>query len=225
MSDYTHDIVERIAEQYVAFLAGEASEPQLDSLAEPLRGAAERVCAALRATWHLGELDPPLNQDPLAISLGLIPDPVSPLNGKALKQARQLSRLNVSDIAGRLRARGWETQTAEVFSWERQAAAEVPPAIVAALADELGVTPSRLVGTPLPVPPAVAAVTGTSRFADLARRWAAALGLGNEADGALALRRLMLAGVVRRGAEIDAESWLTALEALVATREHGISGR
>jgi transcriptional regulator with XRE-family HTH domain len=220
MSEQVPERIADIAEQYAAFLAAEAPEPQLDDLTEQDRRRASEVCASLAVAWNVGQLDPgPLERDPVAVSLGLVPDPTRPLNGVALKQARLRSGLTVSALASRLRERAWDTRTADVYTWERQHAAAVPPAVIAALAEELAVPETRLIGSSAPVSAAVAAVTATSRFSALARRWAAAVGLGEEVRGAAALQQLMIAGVVRRGDELDTETWLAALEALVETRE------
>jgi hypothetical protein len=125
----------------------------------------------------------------------------------------------VSALASRLRERAWDTRTADVYNWERNPAAPVPSAIIAALADELSVSERQLVGRGATTPPAIESVLTADRFSALARRWAAAVGLVDEARGRDSLRQLMLAGAVRRGEELDQDGWLVALEALVEARE------
>jgi hypothetical protein len=209
-----------IAERYVAYLAGESpTPPDLSELDDANRRRAEDVCGALAAAWQGEALVPPLEADPIAISLGLLPDPNRPLDGEALRNARKHARLSVSDLAGRLQARGWQTRTREVYEWEGQPAAEVPPAIIAALAEELAVPAAKLTGRPAELSPTIMAVTSSGRFQTIARRWAAVLGLSGEAQGAVALRQLMLTGVVRRGDDLDVDAWLDAIEALVRARE------
>ena len=214
------DPVATVIERYVSFLAGEAPEPHLDDLPEEERRLARNICHDLAAAWNVGTLEPPpLERDPLAISLGLVSDPARPLDGPALKHARQRAGQTVSTLASRLRERGWPTRTGDVYTWERQNAALVPPAVISALAEELGVAETRLVGAPVQPSAIIAAVMQTSKFATLARRWAAAIGLGDGGQGAAALQQLMLVGVVRRGGDLDVEHWLRALEALVQARE------
>jgi transcriptional regulator with XRE-family HTH domain len=221
MTDQTSDRILDVAEQYAAYLDGEGPEPQFDDLTGREYVQAKAVCAALSNSWHASDLDPPpLELDPLAVSLGLVPDPTLPLNGSALRQARQRSKFTVSDVAARLKQRGWETRTADVYSWERSDAAAVPPAIVAALADELRVTERQLAGRSASLPPVVEAVTLSSSFRSLAQRWATAIGLGDEARGAASLQQLMLSGAVRRGDELDADAWIVAIQALVEAREN-----
>jgi hypothetical protein len=220
MTDRARERILDIAEQYAAYLASEAPEPRFDDLSGPEYGQAKAVCAALSNAWHATDLDPaPLELDPLAISLGLVPDSTRPLNGSALRQARLRSKFAVSDVAARLKQRGWETRTADVYAWEQSDAAAVPPAIIAALADELLVKEIQLIGRSASLPPVVEAVTLSSAFKSLAQRWAIAIGLGDEARGAASLQQLMLAGAVRRGDQLDADTWIVAIEALVEARE------
>lgn len=218
------DPVVDIALRHLSYLAGEVPDPPaLTDIDSVLNQPARTLISALNAAWGADELEPPpLQQHPLAISLGLVPDPTRPLSPNALKSARQRARLAVSELAARLTARGWDVPTRDVARWERQpaAAATVAPAVIKAIAAELDTDVDRLLGEPAALPPAIAAVITADRFRDLARRWAQAVGLGaDEPRGAGALQQLMLAGSVRRGAELGVEEWLAALEALVAARE------
>jgi len=213
------------AMSYLAYLAGEEPyPPTLDNLDPVTEHQARTLINALNVAWAADELEPPpLEEHPLAISLGLVPDPTRPLSPRSLKSARQRAGLTVSDLAARLQARGWDLPTRDVARWERQpaAAATVPPAVIKAIASELNVDLNLLLGQPATLPSAVAAVVHTDRFRDLARRWARAVGFGaDEQRGAGALQQLMLAGTVRRGTELGAEEWLAALGALVTAREH-----
>ncbi len=221
MTDAGGDSVGDIALRYIAYLAGEReTAPGLDGLDEAERPRAAEVCAALAAAWRAAELDPPpLEQDPLAVSLGLVADPSRPLDGSALASLRKRTGLRVSELAERLQGRGWTCRTADVFSWEGQASAAVPPAIITALAEELDVAIEQLVGQQTRPSAAIAAATSTERFHVAARRWASLLGLGGEEKGATALQQLMLAGVARRGEELTAEAWLDAIDALIDARE------
>ncbi len=223
MTGPDHDVVGDATVLYLAYLSGEVSAPpDLGTLKPEVRRRAETVLAALDAAWHAGDFEPPpLAQDRSAITLGLVPDPSRALSGPAVRTARQRTKLSVSDLAARLRDRGWDTQTSDVYQWEQKpaAAANVPPAVISALADELRVPEPNLVTTPPPLRSDVAAVSATSRFYELARRWAAAMNLGSDAQAGAVLQQLMLAGAVRRGAELAVDEWLAALEALVQTQE------
>lgn len=87
---------------------------------------------------------PPLDQDPTAAMLGLLPDPESQLDGGALKRARKSSRLSIADLARRLTDRGWQVTQTEVFRWENNGAPDVPPAQIEAIGVVLGCDPATL---------------------------------------------------------------------------------
>lgn len=212
------DTLTGVAAAYAAYLAGEAPDPpDFAGLRDDDEARAQAVCAALAAAWHTGEFGPPpLDQDPIALMLGLVPDPARPLDPSALRRARSRANVTVSQLAARLQARGWNTRTKDVFAWERNGG-PVPPAVIAALESELGAHPEALVGKPEPEQVGIAAVTASPRFRAAARRWAALLGLA-EADGAVALRQVMTA-TVRRGGQLEPDQWLDAIETLVQARE------
>lgn len=223
MTGPTSDSLAALAVAYVACLAGEqSSAPALTDLDRGEQQRARAIMAALHAAWRSAELEPPpLERHPLALTLGVVPDPAQPLSPRSLKAARQRAGLTVSALAAVLQARGWDTSTRDVAHWEQQsgAAAAVPPAVIKAIAEELQVDTSRLLGPPAPLPADIRAVTATQRFRDLAHRWATATGLGiDEERGAFALQRVMLA-TARRGDELGTDEWLAALDALVDARE------
>lgn len=216
------DVVGRIAEQYVDFLDGKAAAaPELEGLEPPLRQHATAVCDALRVAWHSGLMaPPPLDEDPLAISLGLVPDPSRALDGNALRTARTRAKLRPSDLRDRLAERGWTVRTAELARWEQEAHVTIMPAVIKAMAEELSVPESRLVArTPASPPdPRVEAMTASSRFQSLAQRWAALFSLG-EPDAVAALRQVVMSGAALRGEQPSQDAWLDAIEVLVAAQE------
>jgi len=217
-----------IVEQYLDHLAARRRDPpDLTHLPVTEQEPTQRLLDALRAAWQ-ADLDapPPLDHDPLAISLGLVPDPARPLAGPALRQARRRAQLQVSDVGRRLSARGWPTSTADVAAWERQAATPVKPAVIAALAAELAVPIEQLITAPSSrkLDRLVAEVSATKRFGAITRRWANLLGLPGDAAASASLQQLMAAGHVRRGHELTAEEWLSVLEALVDARESSAGG-
>lgn len=46
--------------------------------------------------------------------------------------------MTVSEVAERLRERGWGFSKSDVFRWENRGAADVPPAVIQAIAETLG---------------------------------------------------------------------------------------
>ena len=178
--------------------------------------------AALSAAWRAdADATLALEYDPLAVSLGLVPDPARQLSGPALKRARMTAGLKVSGLARALHARGWQVTTVDVAAWEKQPRQAVPPASIAALSDELRTTDTTLYAADtVPADDITAAVTRAPRFQALAHAWAQLNALPGEAAAASSLRQLMTIGHARRGSELSVEQWLDVLEALVDARRH-----
>jgi len=85
--------------------------------------------------------------DPVALMLGLVPDPNTVVDGRKLAQARKHAKLNLGQLLDRLRTRGWNVATNEGLHWELDQTA-LPPALVTAIADELAVNDTALLATP-----------------------------------------------------------------------------
>jgi transcriptional regulator with XRE-family HTH domain len=226
VSDNDQEILGTLAEQYLDYLSGARSRPpSLEGLTLGQRREA-------RASWKLLDsarqavedyTPPPLDADPLALALGLVPDPGRRLSGTRLKKARMKRNLEVSQLAGMLAARGWDVETKTVFRWERAASAEVAPALIAAAAEILRVSAEELTagaGNSDPAATEVQAAAATPQFAGLAQRWARKSGqsLGDASAG---LQRLMLVTTVRRGRHLTAGEWLAVLEDFIEASGHG----
>lgn len=169
----------------------------------------------LRRAAHV---TPALDQDPVAAMLGLVPDPRVQLDGRALARVRKASGRSVGDLAERLTARGWRVTVQEVFRWENQSSRDLPPALIKAIAAEVGADLERV----LAVCPNAAVdpfddATRTPRFRGLIARLANVRGI------ALALAESQLRGVaavaVHRGGKPTPEQWLESVEAYVAALE------
>lgn len=191
--------------------APQGVDPELWEEAGQLTGIAE----SLRARDF--EV-PPLEEDPVAATLGLVPDRHFALDSRALTRARKGAGMQTSELAAALVKRGWQVQGRDVFNWENRAADDVSPALITAIATVLGTTADHLrvdrAGEALS---GLDAATQTSRFADLARRLAALRGIP-ESMAASNLRSRGLA-TVHRGSEPDADRWLDSLENYVAALE------
>jgi DNA-binding transcriptional regulator YiaG len=81
---------------------------------------------------------PALEDDPVALGLGLVPGPKDVLSPMRLRSARKEARLKIGEVASALRSRGWEVTSQTIFDWE-QKPVQVAPAILNAVA--------RIVGT------------------------------------------------------------------------------
>lgn len=172
------------------------------------------------ALWLSAQGAPALEDDPVAAMLGLVPDGECRLGSAALSRARKRARLNISDVAARLRQRGWEFDKSDVFRWETRTATDVPPAVVQAIADILGtpvVEDLISASSPASLPDHLAAVRRHPRFEQLVDRWAQARQVPR-AVAAATLESRMLA-TVHRGEHPDAEQLLRSLDALVASVE------
>lgn len=171
---------------------------------------------------HDSAAAPPLDQDPVAAMLGLISDRRIQLDGQALKRARLTSQVSISQLADQLAARAWEVTQQDVFTWENQSSAAVPPALIEAIAAVLGTTPGRMTvdqRTPNDVTSrdAFDAATHTPRYQALVLRLGKVLGLTED----LARSRLRTTGAatVHRGDKPDQQQWLDTLEAYVSAIE------
>jgi transcriptional regulator with XRE-family HTH domain len=229
VSDNDQEMLGTLAEQYLDYLSGARPQPP------SLQGLTPGQRREARASWKLLDTarqaagdytPPPLEADPLALALGLVPDPGRRLSGTRLKKARMKRNLDVSQLAGMLAARGWDVETKTVFRWERAASAEVASALIAAAAEILRVPAEELTaaaGDHDPAATEVRAAAATPRFAGLARRWARKSGQ-SPTDASAGLQRLMLVSTARRGRHLTAEEWLAVLEDFIEASGHDDGG-
>lgn len=171
--------------------------------------------------WEAAHGAPALEDDPVAAMLGLVPDPAFQLDSAALSRACAANRVKPTALAARLNARGWKVAASDVFRWQTRPVSDVSPALVRAIAVEVGVDPERLVSRSMPgqtkLRGVAEEVTATSRFRDLVQRFAKVRRI--PADMAeTALRSRMLA-TVHRGDAPDAEQMLASIESLVRALE------
>ncbi|WP_133057044.1 hypothetical protein [Frankia sp. KB5] len=169
--------------------------------------------------WEAAHGAPPVERDPVAAMLGLVPDSARSLDGNGLKRALRGAGLQVSSLAQALSARGWDVATRDVFNWQTRDNPVAPPALIQAIAEITGVTPEQLTIDRGASPPhvALASVTSSRRFRELAERWAR-LRRTSVDLGASALNS-RLAALVFRGVEPDETQMLDSLEALIVALE------
>lgn len=168
--------------------------------------------------WLSAQGAPALEDDPVAAMLGLVPDERCKLDPGALSRARKRAQLKVSDVATRLRERGWEFDKGDVFRWETRTATDVPPAVVQAIADILSTPVENLISAAVfPESDYREAVRTHPLFEQLVDRWVHARRV-SRAVAAAALESRVLA-TVHRGEQPDAEQLLQSLDALVASVE------
>lgn len=220
MTNRDPELLASLADQYLEFLAGNEDEPpSLQGLSPAQRREVRASWNLLRASWHAAEeyVPPPLADDPLAHALGLIPHPGQRLDGHQLARVRKNRRLKVSQLCDLLTARGWDVTVKTLVRWELATSADIAPALLASIAEVLGVSPDLLTSSaaaPGPAAEEVEAVLRTPRFTELAARWAAKAGVTIDSARA-GLRQTMVVATARRGAHLTADQWLTVLESLV----------
>lgn len=224
MTDNDQEMLGTLAEHYLDYLSGVRPEPP------SLQGLTPAQQREARASWKLLDAarqaahdytPPPLDADPLALALGLVPDPGWRLSGPGLKRARMKRRLQASQLAGLLAARGWDVSTKTVFRWE-MASTEIAPALLAAVAEVLRVPAEELTaaaGDHDHAATEIQAAVATPQFAGLARRWAKTSGQ-SLADARRGLQRLMLVTTARRGRHLTAGEWLAVLEDFIEASSH-----
>lgn len=203
--------------------AGRVTGKDQPMLSAEDRADVESLIEVADLLWAAGHGAPPLESDPVAAMLGLIPDPQCALDPKALARARKNARLKPSELVNRLVARGWNVQVRDVFRWENQSAADVAPALIKAIADETNTSVDRLTTSRESTAEhgAIATVTRSPRFERLVERWARIQGV-SRALAASALESRILA-TVHRGDRPDADQLMQSLDALVTAVESGVS--
>jgi hypothetical protein len=173
--------------------------------------------------WEAGHGAPPLEQDPVAAMLGLVPDSARSLDGGALKRALATAGLSVSSLAQKLSDRGWDVASRDVFNWQTRDSARVPPALIQAIAEVTGTAAEKLVVDcgRSPAHLALKSMIASAKFREPAERWAR-LRRTTVDLGASALESRLAASVFR-GAQPKEAEMLASLEALVSALETGRS--
>lgn len=195
--------------------SAEFTSAQLDETSEEVR----ELARATDVLWASAQEAPPLENDPMALMLGLVPDPEFALDGKALSSARKHAGLSVGDLAQRLSARGWTVSGPDVFRWETKSALDVPPAMIRAAAEELGVEAPKLGRRESedPVRARLRTMFVSEGFKELSARWARVQHVSLSTATSMMESRALAA--VHRGGAPDPDVMLRALEALVAAVE------
>ena len=126
---------------------GADREPLLRTMTPRAQEQARRMLAVADLAWVAGQAAPPLEEDPVAAMLGLVPDPGYQLNPVAFKRARARANVKPTMLAAALSQRGWSVSAGDVFGWERTGDPSMSPALVRAVAAELHTEPDTLTST------------------------------------------------------------------------------
>ncbi len=195
----------------------------LDSagLTAPERDTVAALVEAADLLWLTAHGAPPLADDPVAAMLGLIAEPTCSLDPNALSRARKRARLTVSELASRLRERGWYYDTRDIFRWETPMRTVVSPAVIEDVSAILKAPVENLI-KPAPEVASSDGVTEARRnplFTELVNRWARARHV-SQAVARAALESRM-STTVHRGEQPDSSQILGSLDALVTAVEQG----
>lgn len=205
----------------------------LGQLPDDEQAQARRIVKAADLVWDDAHGAPPLDQDPVAAMLGLVPDPSYQVNPAALKKARTRARLKPTELSAALSKRGWPVTTGDVFKWEQTGTASIAPALVRAVAEELHTDADALTGTHFGKAENAGSfqsiagnvadqVTRSPAFQDLVRRFAKAQRMPSRMASST-LHAQMLA-TVHRGEHPTPEQMLASLQAFVEVLEADTSG-
>jgi hypothetical protein len=212
---------DELLEQLLETPPGPERDRRLAELHDEERSAFERLVKLDDLVWESAHGAPPLQADPVAAMLGLVPDQSFRLDSAAFTQWCSRKGLKPTKLAERLRKRGWEVEAADVFRWRTSVASDVSPALIRAIAEEIGTSPDNLVAAPAVKQSALDTVadvvSATKRFSDLVQRFALAQRI-SPAMAQTVLRTRMLSSA-QRGREPEAEQMLDSLEALVRALE------
>lgn len=204
-------------------------EPLLRAMSPQAKEQARRMLAVADLAWIAGQGAPPLEDDPVAAMLGLVPDPGYQLNPAAFKRARTKANLKPTALAAALSRRGWSVSAGDVFGWERTGDASMSPALVRAVAAELHTKPDALTSTASKPGAAgehrrhatargvAADVAQTQAFKTLVARFARLQGVSLGMAGSTLQSRML--ATVHRGDHPTAEQMLASVEGLVNALE------
>jgi len=181
----------------------------------------ERMMDIADLLWEAEHGAPPLADDPTALMLGLVPDPGVAVDPRALNRLRKNAGLTVSQLAERLVSRGWDVTGPQIFRWQTQGAFDLSPALLQAIAEELGSTTDGILSTPTvdARPKWLTDVTTSPAFEQLVQRWAQLKGIPTQL-ATTALESRMLA-TVHRGGRPEVAQLLQSLDAFISSLENG----
>ena len=204
-------------DQYLAHLDGQAVAPALRDLSTEDQAELAALFRIIDANWA-ADLDlPPIDQDPVAQALGLVPAPASDsvaVAGSRIRERRQTLGLNRSAFAAALSRAGWTPSLQELTLLERADAEVLPRSQASALANALSTAIEDLApaaGDPLAE---FIAWIHSAEFDQIVARWATEAGRDPQAI-AVEARSKMLAPARRSAGGGGRTEWLQTLQAIL----------
>lgn len=225
-TDECHGIESDPFERLLALPPGGERNQLLADLSPQARVEARRVVEAADLVWADAHGAPPLEHDPVAAMLGLVPDPDYQLNARALKNFRSRANIKSTALAAALSRRGWPISAGDVFTWEHGGAASVSPALLRAVAEELHIDPDLLITTTTGRNQSMyeqshmrvaSDVTKSPKFRALVQRFGRTQEMSIGMAGSTLHSRML--ATVHRGQQPSPEQMLAALEAFIEALE------
>jgi hypothetical protein len=142
------DEVEELLDAYICHLEGDGDRPDLAGLQPDMAAEASEFFRLLDATWA-SDIDlPPIDQDPVALSLGLVlstdPTSTSWISGPSVSTVRKRRHLRPSDVARYLTQVGYPHSARSIVKLEETPVNEVTRAFLGALVGVLGCSEADL---------------------------------------------------------------------------------
>ena len=135
------DPVQELVDAYIRYLEGSSPRPKLTGVNPTAAAEAAALFKLLDATWGSYVDLPPLEADPVAIALGLVPSPApkaAGIVGARLAAARQRKGLKPSAAAKRLSDSGHPMSGKNLADLESRPVSEVDETFLTVLASILG---------------------------------------------------------------------------------------
>lgn len=148
MSSDEFDESDELMEMLLEMPAGPERDRGVAQLNDAQGSTFEQLLDLDNRVWESAQEAPPLQSDPVAAMLGLVPDPSFRLDSTAFTQLCSRNRVKPTKLAARLRDRGWDVDAADVFRWQTSVASDVSPALIRAMAEVIGTSPDKLVAAP-----------------------------------------------------------------------------
>lgn len=216
---------ERFAEyldQYVSYLAGEASHPDANEFGPQDQDVLFRMARVIEANW-VAEIElPPFEEDPVALALGLVPPPSSDsaviVAGDRVRALRQALKLSRSGLVAATSAEGWPVTVSEMSVIERAGSELLASHNAAALARALRTSMAALAPAPEDPIRVLLAWLYSDDFDREVTSWAAEHDR-DVGDVAKEARAKMMAPSRRSSGSLGPEHWLQTLRAILEAME------
>jgi hypothetical protein len=221
MSDSTNSNsveVEELVDAYIRHLEGNGDRPDLTGIRPDTAAEASELFRLLDATWA-SDLDlPPIEEDPVALALGLVPLPdmeaTTWVLGPKLSAVRRRRHLRPSDVARQLTEAGYPHNARSVVKLEETPANEVTRTFLSALIQALGCNEAELTrGTDADLDRFVAWLR-SDQFDREVAKWAAETNYVGP-DLRSAARARLLSARHRRGGESTPNEWITLVRTVL----------